>query len=431
MGVEIRIPRLGWSMEEGVFSGWLVQPGLVVKSGQALFTLEGEKATQEIESIGEGILHLAPDAPGPGQVVPVGQLIGMLCAEGESPRWPSRAQGASSPSESLPGIIPMVPAPPSVRRQARRMGIDLAAVKPSWPGGLIGSHDLASAGSPPTPSPSGTSVPVTPRARRLAKVQGVSMEGISGTGKGGRVRERDIQALLNHSATAPAGGDTLPITPVRRTIARNMVTSRQHTVPVTLTARADATALQAARAILKKREGERAATLNDMVLHLLGRSLPRHRLLAARWMETHLLFPDDDKIDVGLAVDAPEGLMVPVIRDLARQPLGKVAEQSRDLVARSRSGRLKPADMQGGVFTLSSLGTFGIDHFNPVINYPQTAILGLGGIHQQAVPADGDKACFRPMLPLSLTFDHRVVDGAPAARFLQELIREIEGFTVP
>ena len=181
MGVEIRIPRLGWSMEEGVFSGWLVQPGLVVKSGQALFTLEGEKATQEIESIGEGILHLAPDAPGPGQVVPVGQLIGMLCAEGESPRWPSRAQGASSPSESLPGIIPMVAAPPSVRRQARRMGIDLAAVKPSWPGGLIGSHDLASAGLPPTPSPSGTSVPVTPRARRLAKVQGVSMEGITGT----------------------------------------------------------------------------------------------------------------------------------------------------------------------------------------------------------------------------------------------------------
>ena len=257
------------------------------------------------------------------------------------------------------------------------------------------------------------------------------MEGITGTGKGGRVRERDIQALLIDGAPAPAGGDTLPITPVRRTIARNMVTSRQHTVPVTLTARADATALQAARAILKKREGERAATLNDMVLHLLGRSLPRHRLLAARWMETHLLFPDDDKIDVGLAVDAPEGLMVPVIRDLARQPLGKVAEQSRGLVARSRSGRLKPADMHGGVFTLSSLGTFGIDHFNPVINYPQTAILGLGGIHQQAVPADGDKACFRPMLPLSLTFDHRVVDGAPAARFLQELIREIEGFTVP
>lgn len=208
-----------------------------------------------------------------------------------------------------------------------------------------------------------------------------------------------------------------------------MEASRRQTVPVTLTARADATALLAARARLKAREAERAPTLNDMVLHLLGRSLPRHRLLAARWMETHLLLPEDGGIHVGLAVDAPEGLMVPVIRDLARQPLGLVAEQSKSLVARAREGRLKAADMQGGVFTLSSLGSFGIDHFNPVINYPETAILGLGAIFQEAVPAGEGGAAFRPALPISLTFDHRVVDGAPAARFLQDLIGEMEKFT--
>lgn len=429
MGVEIRIPRLGWSMEEGVFSGWVVQPGVGVKGGQALFTLEGEKATQDIESIGEGILHLAPDAPAPGQVVAVGRLIGMLCAEGETPLWTSCEAVPAPPSVAMAGISSTVAAPPSVRRLARRMGIDLSTVKPAWPGGRIGVHDLAPATPSNAPMPSGNLVPVTPRARRLAKANGVAIEGIRGSGRGGRVRERDIQAVLAESALAPVG-DSVPITPVRRTIARNMVSSRQHTVPVTLTARADATAMLAARALLKKREGERAATLNDMVLHLLGRSLPRHRLLAARWMETHLLMPDDDNIHIGLAVDAPEGLTVPVIRDLARLSLARVAEQTRELVARARSGRLKATDMQGGVFTLSSLGTFGIDHFNPVINYPEVAILGLGGIRQEPVPTEAGKVSFRSMLPLSLTFDHRVLDGAPAARFLQELIREMEGFTV-
>lgn len=423
MGVEIRIPRLGWSMEEGTFSGWLVPPGHPAKAGQALFLLEGEKATQEIESLGDGIVHEAPDAPKPGQVVPVGSLIGMLCAKGETPSWPSPGQSRTLPAAQEPPQATMVPAPPSVRRLARRMGIDLSAVKPSLPGARVGARDLVA-----PVARAGFTAPVTPRARRLAKSMGVATEGIRGTGRNGRVRERDIQGMLAQQQPAPRG-DAIPITAVRRTIARNMEASRRQTVPVTLTARADATALLAARARLKAREAERAPTLNDMVLHLLGRSLPRHRLLAARWMETHLLLPEDGGIHVGLAVDAPEGLMVPVIRDLARQPLGLVAEQSKSLVARAREGRLKAADMQGGVFTLSSLGSFGIDHFNPVINYPETAILGLGAIFQEAVPAGEGGAAFRPALPISLTFDHRVVDGAPAARFLQDLIGEMEKFT--
>jgi len=442
MGVEIRVPRLGWSMEEGTFSAWLAQAGSAVRAGQPLFCLEGEKATQDIESIGEGILHLAPDAPAPGQVVPVGKMIGMLCAAGEEPRWDSPAEPPSSPPVSTartpmmpvasPAEAPTMPAaPPSVRRLARQMGVDLAKVKPSWPGGRIGQHDLQPISRSAPERPAGEApAAITPRARRLAKNAGVSLEGVTGTGKGGRVRERDVCALAGNDAEIP-GGRIVPVSAIRRLIARNMIASRQSGVPVTLTARADASGLLDARARLKESDGDKAPTLNDMILFLLGRLLQAHPILAARWLETRMALPPDDGFHIGLAVDTPEGLLVPVIRDTARATLGAVAEQSRSLVERARAGRLKSADMKGGVFTLTSLGTFGIGHFNPVINHPESAILGLGAIVKDPVPAEPNGFHFRPTLPLSLTFDHRVVDGAPAARFLQSLAEAIAKFSPP
>ena len=217
------------------------------------------------------------------------------------------------------------------------------------------------------------------------------------------------------------------VTATRRTIARQMVKSRQETVPVTLTAWADATSLLAERARLKEAHGSAAASLNDILLKLVADLLVVHLLLASRWEETHLVPPAADKIDIGLAVDAPSGLVVPVVRDVGRSALADVARQSRDLIERARTGRLAVAEMQGGVFTLTSLGSFGIEFFNPVINWPESAILGLGAIRQQPVPLPAGQGgfAFQPQLPLSLTFDHRVVDGAPAARFLGELVRRI------
>lgn len=322
----------------------------------------------------------------------------------------------------------MPAAPPSVRRLARQMGIDLAKVKPSWPGGRIGRHDLQPMSRSAPERPAGeTPAAITPRARRLAKTSGISLENVTGTGKGGRVRERDVRAIAGNDAEIP-GGKIVPISAIRRLIARNMVVSRQSGVPVTLTARADASALIEARSRLKETDGDKAPTLNDMILFLLGRLLPSHPNLAARWLETRMALPPDDGFHIGLAVDTPEGLLVPVIRDVARATLRSVAEQSRSLVERARAGRLKSADMRGGVFTLTSLGTFGIGHFNPVINHPESAILGLGAIVKDPVPVEPDGFRFRPTLPLSLTFDHRVVDGAPAARFLQSLAEAIAGF---
>ena len=479
MANDVTIPRLGWSMEEGVFAGWLKQPGDTVKPGEPLFMLEGEKATQEIESVDGGVLHIAPDAPAAGETVLVGRLIGKLCAAGEAVSWAAGAAPSAGPAPTPAPAPPAasVPAPPSappaaavslpahpesagngahalpipagaspsVRRLARKMGIDLATVVPRLPGGRLTVQDLAAPPERTTASTGGhsaadhrhlaavspaTAVPrSSPRARRAARDRGVDIAHVRGTGVGGRVRERDVlaaPATPQIQPTVAAGAERQPITQIRRTIAKQMVRSRQETVPVTLTAWADATALLAVRAACKAADGPEAATLNDMLLSLLARTLLAHPLLASRWEDTHLVLPGD-RIDIGLAVDTPAGLVVPVVRDVATAPLGDVARQTRWLIERARAGRLAAADMQGGVFTLTSLGSYGIEFFTPVINHPEAAILGVGAIRMQPVPPPGGQEGFvlQRQLPLSLTFDHRIVDGGPAARFLGDLANQI------
>jgi len=391
MAADVTIPRLGWSMEEGVFAGWLKKPGDSVKPGEPLFMLEGEKATQEIEAVDGGVLHLAPDAPSEGQTVPVGRMIGQLCATGEAPTW------ATNPPPAVPAAIPQPAA-------------------------------TAASGHGKTTSPQSIPAAASPRARRAARERGIDLRSVHGGGASGRVRERDVLAaaasLSGNGAPVAAlpGATAVPITQTRRTIARQMVRSRQETVPVTLTAWADATAVVAVRAALKAAEGPGAPTLNDLLLKALADTLVAHPLLAARWQETHLSLPGD-RIDIGLAVDTPGGLVVPVVRDVAASPLAEVARQTRWLIERARSGRLAAADMQGGVFTLTSLGSYGIEFFTPVINHPEAAILGVGAIRMQPVPPPGGQEGFilQRQMPLSLTFDHRIVDGGPAARFLGDL----------
>ena len=504
MAADVTIPRLGWSMEEGVFAGWLKKPGDEVRPGEPLFMLEGEKATQEIEAVDGGRLHLAPDAPAVGQTVLVGRVIARLCAVGEPPAWatsPDDAAPAAAPpvaappaatvapatvapatvapatttppAAAVPAVLPVaaaveqghgaaprpIPAAasPTVRRLARRLGIDLATVTPHLPGGRLSVDDLATAGAGPAPLMTAPAAPhalvrSSPRARRAARERGVDITAIRGGGAAGRIRERDVLAAAAHAPRAaaavpahavpahavpatpatPAAATSgthpisVPITSTRRTIARQMVRSRQETVPVTLTAWADATALVAARAARKAAHGAEAATVNDMLLASLAAALCDHPLLAARWEESHLALPGD-RIDIGLAVDAPGGLVVPVVRDVAASPLADVARQTRWLIERARSGRLAAADMQGGMFTLTSLGSFGIEFFTPVINLPETAILGVGAIRMQPVPPPAGQEGFvlARQLPLSLTFDHRVVDGGPAARFLADLAARI------
>lgn len=380
-------------MEEGKFLAWLKKDGDFIKEGDPLFTLESDKAAQEVEAIDRGLLHIAPNGPKPGDVIKVGHVLGYLLAEGET----------------MPvATAPTVPtAPPHVE-------ITIPISDPI-PEPIV----------KPITKPMPEQTPASPRARRAAKEHRVDLATLTPTGNGGRIRERDILAAV--TSTSTSGMKQVPLTPMRRTIAARLMHSRQTTVPVTITARCDATALLAFRQELKSLSSllqHSSPTINDILVKLAATALREHPMLAATWAEKHLLLPES--IHLGVAVDTEAGLLVPVIRDVDTSTLTQIAAQTQKLIAAARAGQLAAADMQGACFTLSNLGSLGVEAFTPVINPPESAILGIGAIVREAVPLDDGSFTARDRLTLSLTFDHRVNDGAAAARFLQTLRHLIE-----
>ena len=432
---EITIPRLGWSMEEGVFSGWLKQDGDTIRQGDPLFELEGEKAVQEIEAVDAGILRIPANSPQPGSAVKVGAVVGYLVAEGESlPVGETQDTSAIDrgsmllskgtpllPSETVAGDAALPPAAgPAVRRRAREAGVALDQIAGTGRGGRILAEDIESASSQPLPSPLPTVA--SPRARRVAAEQKIDWTQLKGTGAGGRIREQDVLA----ARPAPDSGKRIPLTSRRKVIAQRMVASRQQTVPVTLTTKADAANLVNLREQFKTTSRESPIpSYQDIITKLVAGALRRHPLLAGRWDEDVIVLPAENEVHIGMAVDTDDGLLVPVLRNAAQLSLIELAARSRQLVGQARAGKLTAADMQGSVFTITNLGAFGIDAFTPIINFPETAILGLGSIRREPVVLDDGSIVSRHQLTLSLTFDHRVLDGAPAARFLQDIATAI------
>ena len=355
MAIEITVPRLGWSMEEGTFAEWLKPEGEVVRAGDLLYLLDSDKVTQEVESLDAGILHIPPDAPQPGDRVLVGQRLGYLLQAGES--------------APVPALVLIAPGP--VLREA--------------PG-------------------------TTPRARRVARELGIDWTALVGTGRDGRIREADVRLAAADQPRKPSS--------TRRVIADRMLASQASTAPVTLHTTADATALVRLRGPLQS-----GPTYHDMLIKLTASALERHPVLNSRW-EGELLVTQA-LAHIGIAVDTDQGLLVPVLHHVAALSLHDVATRSRDLVERARTRRLRVDELQGGTFSITNLGSFGIDAFTPVIHYPECAILGVGRILRQPV-AMGEAIGLRDILTLSLTFDHCALDGAPAARFLQTLVSLIE-----
>ena len=441
MASEVRLPRLGWSMEEGTFVSWLVADGTRVEASQPIFELEGEKALQEIESLDAGILRILPNGPKEGDVIPVGALLGYVLIEGEAPPWEtgggSAAAAAAAPSASKAEAVSVEPAPaaPSVRRMAREAGVPLQQVAGTGPGGRILASDVAKVGAGASkpgsssalkerPFPERKATVASPRARRVARELGVDWTRVTGTGANGRVRERDVRAAVTDgtgSAAPPqvTGWQSMPISSRRKTIAQRMSASSQQTAPVTLHTKVDATALVAVRTRYKSEGAKVVPAYTDLIAKCVAQGLCEHPLLAGRWADNRIEYPGVDNIHIGIAVDTEEGLIVPILRDVARRPLLELSAEFRSLIERGRRGQLKANDMQGAVFTITSLGSFGIDAFTPIINLPETAILGVGAIRKELVVLDNGSFAARDMLTLSLTFDHRVIDGAPAARFLQ------------
>lgn len=401
MPIPVVVPRLGWTMEEGVFVEWLKRDGDLIKVGDPIFVLEGEKATQDIEATDAGRLKISPTGPRPGDTVLVGATVGYTLAEGEV--WDPHA----------PLSAPTVP---------------LVAKD-----NLVAVHDVDDQDDPQVPATTGEPR-ISPRARRVAEELGVDWTELRGTGSTGRIREADVRAAATESVSIPMvqpdkqGGEvdltTVIASNVRRTIAERMLASAQQTAAVTLTTHVDATHLVALRKQFQSATNgsDVIPSFNDILVKLAAVALKQHPEVNSRWDDERIL--TSEEVHIGIAVDTPQGLIVPVLRSVGRLTLRQVAVRSRDLIERSRQRKVAAAELQGGTFTVTNLGMFGIDAFTPLLNPPQAAILGVGRINREPAVVD-DHILARDRMTLSLTFDHRIIDGAPAARFLDSLSRLI------
>ena len=406
MAITITIPRLGWNMDEGVFMGWLKKDGESIRPGDPLFTLESEKATQDIEASDAGILRIPSTAPVAGETVAVGLVIGHLLGPGETEP-----------------VVHQALAENGAKRESVVVG------EPLDPVAIVVSETGETSDHRSRPR-------ISPLARRLARDLGVNWTQLRGSGSTGRIRKVDIlaaaQAQVDQESPTSSPFDRttipgryVPVGPTRRTIAARMIDSRRTTAPVTLNTTADATNLVNLRAQFKAASppGRELPGYTDFLVKLTAMALNDHPMLHARWDGDRLVIPDEPHI--GIAVDAEEGLLVPVIRGAAGLGLGEIVARARDLVQRARERRLLLDEMQGGTFTITNLGALGVETFTPIINPPECAVLGVGRIVREPV-MNGDQVVARERMGLSLTFDHRIVDGAPAARFLQSLVRLIE-----
>jgi pyruvate dehydrogenase E2 component (dihydrolipoamide acetyltransferase) len=408
MPLPITIPRLGWSMDEGIFGEWLKADGDSVEPGEPIFSLESDKAVQDIEAVDGGTLHVLPDGPQEGDTVTVGTLIAFLLEEGEAP--PTDADIASARSA--------------------------AAVEDAEQLSPVESSLAAAAASPDSAAVSESTAStarrlITPRAARLARQLGVDWSDFAGTGRNGRIRERDIRAAAPRSGSVAAHGGRggrgtagIATSSIRRTIAERMLHSVQTTAPVTLTTRVDATNLVSLRNQFKAQNADVVPAYHDIIAKLAVAALRRHPIMNCQWQDGEIVEPEG--VHIGIAVDTEAGLLVPVIRDCDRLSLTDVARRCSDLITRARERRCSADELSGGTFSITNLGAFGIDAFTPIINTPQTAVLGIGAIRREPVVLEDDRIEPRDILTLSLTFDHQVVDGAPAARFLQELVSSLE-----
>ncbi|MBX3066088.1 MAG: 2-oxo acid dehydrogenase subunit E2 [Anaerolineae bacterium] len=455
MAYELVMPRLGWTMEEGTLVEWLKHDGDTVQSGEIVFTVESDKAVNEIEALEGGILRIPPDSPAPGTTLPIGALLGYIIQPGEAVPFEQAAPAA-------PAVAPEVTATPAAtaaatsapttngngaavgrhqtepaispraRRIAVELGVDWQSLIGSGSTGRIVERDVRAAATT-APVAAATSVRATPLARRVAQDLDVDLQQLASSTPGKRISRADVEAASQSSApqpaTAAADVEIVPLTAVRRITAERMTASAHTVAPVTLTSEVDATELVRLRKQLKadsEAAGRPVPSYNDLLARLCAEALADYPYLNASWHEDHIAL--SKQVHIGIAVDGERGLLVPVLRDVQGKSVRRIAVESRDLIERARQGQLKSDEMRGSTFTITNLGMFGIDAFTPIINLPECAILGVGRIvpKQVVIDADTEQLAIRHMMFLSLTFDHRVVDGADAAKFLNRVRQFIE-----
>ena len=389
MAISVVMPALEMAQETGKLISWLKKEGESVAKGEPLLEIETDKAVMEIESPGDGVL--AGVKIEAGAEVPVGQTIAWIVRPGEVPPADEVAVESGRKTTSA------VPATPTA----------------------------VSANQPSTSAPSSQAVKISPKARRLATERGVNLADVCGSGVGGEILASDILAAAeSKNAPSPAAVDSG--SPISRLMAERTTQSWTAVPHFFVTREADAGALHEARQKLgpdiEKLRGLKL-THTDLLVALIARVLQKHSRVNASWTREGVR--TNPEINIGIAIAVDDGVVAPIIHNAASSTLAEIAVQRRDLTERARGGKLRPADIAGGTFTISNLGMFGVDAFTAIIIPPQAAILAVGRIADRVVPVGvGSEARpgVRPMMTLTLSSDHRVVDGARAAEFMRDLV---------
>lgn len=434
MAQVIVMPKLGNTVESSIILSWLVNVGDTIKEGDILCEVETDKATLEVESTASGLLIARFFEE--NDDVPVLENLAVIGQAGES-------YDEFIPTQS-PSAIPESPVPQP----------DQTPVEIITPQSTAGNESQSGA------------VFISPRAKNLANRKHIQYEALLGTGPNGRIIERDIEAAIsNQVKVTPVAkamldtgefriGDALPtgsritkqnlipvetsiqstdegnvteipLKGVRKTIAKRMLESMQTTAQLTLNASANATTVQAYRKRLKSSDeklGLRKISINDLLMYAVAQTLPDFPDLNAHHIDDTLY--QYSSIHLGMAVDTPRGLIVPVIHHANRLSLKQLSAEAHRLARACLDGKIKPDEMAGGTFTVSNLGGLGIESFTPILNLPQVAILGVGNINLKPIQ-ENDEVVFIPHMGLSLTINHQVVDGAPGARFLSQLAKTL------
>jgi pyruvate dehydrogenase E2 component (dihydrolipoamide acetyltransferase) len=434
-------------METGTILEWLVEPGTSVKSGDPLVRLATDKVDADVEAEDAGLFHPVAEV---GQDLPPGTLIGWLLAEGEAVpaagpgRTDRAADGATELVVAEPGAtVPADSAPerpaannssgrlfasPNAKRVARERGVDITGLHGTGPNGRIVTADVLEA--PTTTAASGGAGSVgSPLVRRAAAAAGVDLGSVPASGPGGRITRSDVTAASaptpGHAAPA-AAAQVIPLTGMRGVIAARMHASLSEMAQLTLGTEVTMDAAVALRAQLKEQwaqAGIPVPTITDLIVRAAALALRDHPRLNASVYDNAIHVQSE--INIGLAVALDDGLIVPVVKDADQKPLSAIAAEARRLAVDSRAGKVALTDLEGGTFTVSTLGGFGIDFFTPVITPGQVAILGVGRL-RDSVRWEGERAVRSQVLTLSITFDHRAVDGAPAADYLRTVVGRLE-----
>ncbi len=425
MATQIIMPKLGMAMTEGTVVKWLKQDGDTVAKGEPIVVVMSKKITYTVEAPASGILRIVA---GPKETRAVGQVIGFILSPGEPmpavemapPPAPKVAavevREAPPPPPPPPEMPREVRASPAARRLARELGVDIARVSGSGPEGRITEADVRAYYEQQQ------RIQATPLAHRIAEEEGLDLSQIQGTGPGGRITEEDVLRALEGRRAPAAPPRAIPFTGMRQAIAERMMESLHSTAQLTLTTRADVTELVGLREILSQRWSVRLS-YTDFIVKATAQALKEHPILNSTLVGEEIVLHED--VHIGVAVALEEGLIVPVICHADRKSLLEIHQTLQDLAERARKGELSVDEVTGSTFTITNLGMYGIDAFTPIINPPEVAILGVGRISEELALVSGQVAA-RSCIVLSLTIDHRVVDGAPGAAFLQTVVRYLE-----